>query len=477
MALSFGDVNRDGYLDVALGNWAAGWYRRIPGEEARNRVVFNEAGKLSGDKFVDLTGLPGETLSILFSDINRDGKLDLLVGNDFEQPDIFYLGDGAGGFRQIKRQDRIVPFTTTTTMAVKTADLHNKGGRPDIYFAQIAGRSSGVSKKLKMRSLSHYCEGMERTEDRKTCEKNMAIKRWYKAGNNFDPTYAHKCLEFEGRYRAECKGMLVKDLAIQNDDPNICKLVPADQVRARQFCDIHFRKIRQPTAQEVSESIPQILRRNVLLVPKGESGYEERAVEQGLEIGGWSWDVKIADVDNDGWQDVYVVNGTWVPNEVSPSNLFFRNNGKGTFDEKSGPFGLDDYLITAAAVAVDLDNDGDVDFITIPVNGPPMAFINNSQSGNAVAFDLRDRAGNRFGVGAKVEIRYGENGQLRQTREIQLGGGFMSFDAPEAHFGLGAYEKIDGVTVTWADGTRTVVQGGLSAGARYRIVRETNAPP
>jgi hypothetical protein len=266
--------------------------------------------------------------------------------------------------------------------------------------------------------------------------------------------------------------MLVKDLAIQNDDPSICKVIPADQLRAKQYCEIHFRKIRRPSAQELAESIPQILRRNVLLVAKGDGSYEERAVEQGLDVGGWSWDVKIADVDNDGWQDVYIVNGTWVPNEVSPSNLFFRNTGKRTFKEMSGPFGLEDYLITAAAVAIDLDNDGDLDFLTVPVNGPVMAFVNNSQSGNAIAVELRDHIGNRFGVGGKVEIRYGENGELKQMREIQVGGGFMSFDAPVAHFGLGTHGRVESVTVNWAGGTKTVVQGGLTAGARYRIERK-----
>jgi hypothetical protein len=213
----------------------------------------------------------------------------------------------------------------------------------------------------------------------------------------------------------------------------------------------------------------------VLLVARDDGTYEERAVAQGLDIGGWSWDVKIADVDNDGWQDVYVVNGTWVPNEVSPSNLFFHNTAKRTFQEKSGPFGLEDYLITAAAVAVDIDNDGDLDFVTIPVNGPVMAFVNNSQTGNAIAFEFRDYVGNRFGVGSKVEIRYGENGERKQVREIQLGGGFMSFDAPVAHFGLGADETIDSVTISWADGSRTVVKGGLTAGARYRVERAKSA--
>ena len=469
-ALAFGDVNGDGYLDVAVGNWAAGWYRRIPGEEARSRVIFNEGGKLSGEKFTELPGLPGETLSILFSDFNMDGKLDLLVGNDFEIPDIFYIGDGEGGFREIKRKDGIIPMTTTTTMAIKVADLHNSG-KPEIYVAQIAGRSSGVSKKLRLRPFDQYCAGIEREAERVLCQRNIDIKSWYKSGHSFDPGYARRCAALDGRNQTECKAMLVKDLAIQNRDPSICKLIPVDQLRAQQLCEIHFRPVHEPTAQQMADSIPQILRRNVLLVPKSDGTYDEKAVEQGLEVGGWSWDVKIVDVDNDGFQDMLIVNGTWVPNEVTPSKIFYRNTGKGKFDEKTVEFGFEDYLITPAAVAVDIDNDGDIDFITAPVNGPAIVFVNNSQTGNAIAFEFTDHIANRFGIGNKVEIAAGG---ARQTRELQLGGGYMSFDAPIVHFGLGSAEKIDSVTVTWSDGAKTVLTD-LPAGARYRIEREKAA--
>ncbi len=468
LAASFGDVDRDGDLDLALGNWAAGWYRRIPGAESTNRIIFNHDGVLTGEDFRELPGIPGETLTMLLSDIDGDGAADLLEGNDFEVPDYFSLGDGKGGFKMIRNQEGVIPVTTTTTMAIKTADLHNDG-TPEIYVAQIAGRSSGVSKRLKMRPLEQYCSGIERDADRATCEKNMEIKTWYKSGNNFDPNFASKCEELDGVYRDECKGMLVKDLAIQNNDPSICGLIPASQKKPRQYCDIHFQPIRNPTAVELEESIRQIKRRNVLLSRKADGTYEDLAEAQGLEVGGWSWDVKIADFDNDGWQDVYIVNGTWVPNEVSPSNLFFHNNGDGTFTEASGPFGLEDYLITAAAAMADFDNDGDLDVITIPVNGPVAAFINNAASGNAIGFEFDDSIGNRFGIGARVEITF--DGGKKQMRELQSGGGFMSFDAPAAFFGLGAAEQIEQVAINWADGGSTTISQALPAGAVYRIAR------
>ena len=152
LALSFADADRNGRLDVAVGNWAAGWYRRIPGEESRNRILFNTA---DGYRPLDLPGIPGETLSVLFSDLDDNGTSDLIVGNDFDIPDYFYLGDGTGGFSMIHHDSGLIPQTTTTTMAIKTADLTGQS-RPDIYMAQIAGRSSGVSSTLKMQDLDLY---------------------------------------------------------------------------------------------------------------------------------------------------------------------------------------------------------------------------------------------------------------------------------------------------------------------------------
>jgi hypothetical protein len=395
-----------------------------------------------------------------------DGALDLLVGNDFELPDYVYTGDGAGGFSAVTRADGTIPHTTNTTMAIKTADLHNDG-MPELYFAQIAGRSSGVSSKLKMQDLGLYCDGIADAQARAACARNMDIKTWYKSGNRFDPTYAARCLKLAGNDQAECKAMLVKDLAIQKNDAALCALIPAAQAQAKAYCDIHFKPRLAPLQSEFDKSIPQIMRANVLLTRDG-AAYTDTAQAEGLEVGGWSWDTKIADFDNDGWQDVYIVNGTWVPNEVSPSNLFFHNRGDGTFAEASGPFGLEDYLMTAAAVALDIEGDGDLDVITQPVNGPVALFRNGSQTGNAITVELRDRVGNSHGLGAKIWIEV-QGG--KQMREVQAGGGFMSFDAPVAHFGLGAATAVDAIVIDWPGGGTTRIDGPLAAGSAYRVTR------
>jgi uncharacterized membrane protein YraQ (UPF0718 family) len=471
LAASFGDIDRDGDLDVALGNWAAGWYRRVPGEESRNRLVFNDGGELSGNSYQDLPGIPGETLSILLSDIDHSGTLDLLVGNDFEVPDYFYLGDGTGQMSPISYHDNLIPMTTTTTMSLSSADLTNDG-EMEIYAAQIAGRASGVSERLHMQAIERYCQDIERETDRLTCQQNMDIKAWYRPGNSLDPSLADRCQDLTEPQQSECRGMMIKDIAIQNDNVGMCDLIPITQVRARQYCAIHFQPIRAMTPEEQDAAIPQILGRNVLLEPLGEGRFTETAEAQGLDVGGWSWDVSIADFDNDGWQDVYVVNGTWVPNEVTPSNIFLHNAQGSGFNEVTQAWGLQDFLITAAASVFDIDHDGDLDIVAVPVNAPAVVFMNNATAHQAISFELVDQIGNHDGIGARVEIRYGSEPVSSQVRELQLGGGFMSFDAPIAHFGLGVYESVSSITIRWADGGVSQIDDELAAGATYRLIRQ-----
>ena len=55
---------------------------------------------------------------------------------------------------------------------------------------------------------------------------------------------------------------------------------------------------------------------------------------------------------------------------------------------------------------------------------------------------FHDEKGNRFCLGCKIIIHYGQNGEKHQFREIKSGGGFHSYDAPEAHFGLSKFDII-----------------------------------
>jgi hypothetical protein len=77
-----------------------------------------------------------------------------------------------------------------------------------------------------------------------------------------------------------------------------------------------------------------------------------------------------ADIDNDGYLDLFV------GNENGPSHLF-RNKGDGTFEDISHAAGVDQVAYTKAVVAADYDNDGFVDFYVSNLNGDHFLYHNN----------------------------------------------------------------------------------------------------
>jgi hypothetical protein len=70
-----------------------------------------------------------------------------------------------------------------------------------------------------------------------------------------------------------------------------------------------------------------------------------------------------------------------------------------------------------------------------------------------------------------VVIHYGRNGEKKQMRELQAGGGFESVDAPKIYFGLGDEKEVSKIEVFWPTGEKSEVEGTLAAGALYRITR------
>src|SRR6185295_8535409 len=82
-------------------------------------------------RFLDEDGKPLEAepedfgLAARFFDANNDGAPDLYVANDFEDPDQFWLNDGSGRFRLIRRE--ALRSTSNSSMAVDVSDLNGDG--------------------------------------------------------------------------------------------------------------------------------------------------------------------------------------------------------------------------------------------------------------------------------------------------------------------------------------------------------------
>ena len=465
---AFGDVDRDGDLDAVLGNWFFGGLARpLPPESARNAIHFNEAGSFRSEP---LPGMPGETLSVLLSDWNRDGALDLMVGNDLGQPDIFYLGDGRGDFREIDRHDGLIPTSARTTMSMDTADVDNDG-LLDIYITQISARPTRPDSdvEIEQRPFDRYCEDLSEPELER-CQRNVDINGFYGYVRDHRPSDIEACVQLPDPGDVEhCKLMMVMKTAFQTRDPRLCARIPESH-RAAAICASFFAPSFRAPRADYERAIPQLMNENVLLMATPEGVFENRAVDLRVHRTAWSWNGKAADLDNDGWQDFYVVNGMWPRSSTTPSNVFLRNLEGRRFANLTDEYGLEDTMISTAYTYLDFDRDGDLDVVTNSVNGPLKVFVNNATGKRSLTFELDDRAGNRFGIGAKIRIVY-DGGSGGQIRELKAGGGFLSFDAPIAHFGLGDRAAADRAEITWPDGVVSSIDGPLEAGRHYTVER------
>ena len=466
LGLSFGDLDKDGDLDAAIGNWYYGWPKQVPPEDSANSLLFWDDNQY---KRSSLSGMTGETLSMLITDYNGDDNTDLIVGNDFVQPDIFYLGDGSGSLKEIERRDGKIDITTTFTMSIDTADIDNDLDL-EIYIAQIAAGISEDVAQIERQRLKYYCDIVTTEKQRKDCQKNIDIRWFFRFGSKHNPLDVKKCLEIKELDERElCMSMTIMKTAVQLKQPQLCEKIPSTSVRASRRCHDFFKPGISWTKAAHQNAIPQHQNQNVLLIKDKAGVFQDQAEGYGVEIGDWSWNTKFADLDNDGWQDLYLVNGS-IRRGAIAGNLFFRNEGGKRFSDHTKISGLQNFMAMSSYTYFDVDNDGDLDIVATSINGPAWFYRNNATD-HSVIFEIRDFNGNHFGIGSKIIIHYGKDSQLHQMREIKAGGGYISFDAPFAHFGLGEYESISKVEVIWSTGEKEIIEASFGANKKYIIYR------
>lgn len=196
----------------------------------------------------------------------------------------------------------------------------------------------------------------------------------------------------------------------------------------------------------------------------------------GLSSTDWSWGPLIADLDNDGWKDIFISNGTRreinnrdffikiEKNGVHPDstlqkalaipsekieNYVYKNNKDLTFEQKNKEWGFNEKTFSNGCVYVDLDNDGDLDLITNNIDDPVSVYENkNIDNNNFIKIKFRGTNQNPLGLGVKVTLY--EDGQ-KQFQELTMTRGFQSSVAPQMNFGIGKSDKIDSIRVIWPD--------------------------
>ncbi|HEX7698724.1 MAG TPA: FG-GAP-like repeat-containing protein [Candidatus Acidoferrum sp.] len=246
----------------------------------------------------------------------------------------------------------------------------------------------------------------------------------------------------------------------------------------------------------------QHARGNSLYRNQGNGKFKNVSSQAGVEMGRWAWCSDAWDFDHDGYSDLYVANGYisgpetsggekddlssffWrqlvakSPQNATPllkyeqgwnainelirsdnswsgreRNVFYTNNGDGTFSEVSGTVGLDFLEDGRSFALADLDQDGRLEVVLKNRNAPQLRILRNAMKhlGNSIAFRLRGRKSNRDAIGAAVTV---EAAAHRQTKYLQAGSGFLSQHSKELFFGVGKAQGTVHASIRWPSGLK-----------------------
>lgn len=117
---------------------------------------------------------------------------------------------------------------------------------------------------------------------------------------------------------------------------------------------------------------------NKLYLNLGDFKFEDITERAQLAEGpGWDNGVVMADVNGDGWLDIYLSRGGWQDTDAERRNLLFINKGDLSFEESAATYGLDDLGYSMQASFFDMDNDNDLDMYL--TNRPDRFFLNYRQ--------------------------------------------------------------------------------------------------
>ncbi len=220
---------------------------------------------------------------------------------------------------------------------------------------------------------------------------------------------------------------------------------------------------------------------------QGHYSFSEIGQLAGIDKTDWSWSPLFADFDNDGWKDLFITNG--IPHDITNNdfvtyraekilnsgrdirilkpemltqienlepvdkpNFVFQNSRDLKFTDQSESWGLAKKGFSNGAVYVDLDNDGDLDIVTNNLNAQASVYQNQSRQKIQNNF-IRIKLVGSFALGAKISISCAGKKQFIENNSCR---GFQSSQEPIVHFGLGNAASVDTLKIVWLDGKQQI---------------------
>ncbi|GAB5559207.1 MAG: VCBS repeat-containing protein [Synoicihabitans sp.] len=430
--VTWADINNDGFLDLYVCRHAASNLLYLNQGDG----TFVEEAEKRGLAIVDGSGVGA------FADYDRDGDLDVYVQTNMMdyakypdgRPDYLLRNKGDGFFEDVTKSAGIAGMTSGHSVMWTDYD---DDGWPDIYVVNDFAPPDQLYRNNGDGTFSNV------TNDA------LPSMPFYGMGSD--------AADVDGNGTMD---LFVADMAATTHEKDQRSMAGS--------------RVRGQKHDENSPEPPSYMR-NHLLLNTGTGLFREAAHLAGLSATDWTWSVRWADFDLDGWPDLHVTNGmnreyhgadllerimiSENPSEpirimqdspvLAEANLAFRNRGDLQFEPVTEAWGLTEVGVSFGAATADFDGDGDLDLVYTNYEGNPSVFRNDVQTGNRLVIELRDEEFNRFGIGAKVTVVTEERTQIQ---ELQPARGYLSSSEPALYFGLGGAQKIQTVKVEWTSG-------------------------
>lgn len=205
---------------------------------------------------------------------------------------------------------------------------------------------------------------------------------------------------------------------------------------------------------------------NVLYVVDTNGNLQNKAIDLALNATGWSWSAKFGDLDNDGFQDLYVVNGMisielfpYLPDdELIEENQVYQNIDGTQFISRTD-WGLN-YTASGRGMSMgDLDNDGDLDIVVNNLLDNASIFENQLCTGSSIEVDLKwHDSSNTRSIGSRIFLHTSSG---IYQRSVKASSGYLSGDSSRIHIGFPQDTHIYHMEIIWADGEQTKVNNIL----------------
>jgi enediyne biosynthesis protein E4 len=468
----FVDINHDGWMDIYVcnsGHMTSG-HRRNQLYINNHDLTFTESAAKYG---LDISAY---TTQVSFFDYDGDGDLDCFMIDNSPIP-VNTLNNS--NRRDLPDQDWPV-------------EKFLKGGGDHLYrndnghFTEVT-KSAGIHGSLISFGLGVSVGDIDGDGWPDVFVSNDSYERDYLYINQRDGTFKDEMEDWFGHTSFSSMGADIAD--INNDGyPEIftTDMLPEDDYRLKTLgafdnIDLYIAKYKAGFYHQYVKNCLQLNNRN--------GRFLDIANFAGVSATDWSWGALMFDMDNDGYNDIYVCNGInkdvtnldfmdFFANDVLQKMVLtgkkeatdeilkhvpvhpmlhkaYRNMGNLGFSDVGLDWGFTQASFANGASYADLDNDGDMDLIINNENGPAFIYKNNSREqnkNNYIAVELKGAGENSFAIGSKIKVYQGS--QIFY-RELVPSRGFQSSMDYKQIFGLGKITQVDSMVITWPNGSQT----------------------